>query len=289
MRVTLLGDVMLDVVVRPLGPSAPTSDTASQVRVSRGGSGANVAAGLASAGHDVTYVGACGTDAAAELWDAHARRAALTPRLERVDAPTGVVVALVGPDGQRAMYSARGANALLSADFVAEALSAPFEHLHVSGYSVLDPATRAVAVAALARARRAGVTSSVDVCSVAPLAEIGPSAFAGAVAGVDFLFANEEEAALLAGAPWAEGLGALRALAREGLLTRGPDGAVAWDAHDSVASASQRTVVLDTTGAGDAATGAYLGARLSGLGMRESLARAMAAAADVLGGLGASG
>ena len=64
---------------------------------------------------------------------------------------------------------------------------------------------------------------------------------------------------------------------------------MAWDAHDSVASASQRTVVLDTTGAGDAATGAYLGARLSGLGMRESLARAMAAAADVLGGLGASG
>ncbi|HQU00157.1 MAG TPA: hypothetical protein PLG60_06595, partial [Acidimicrobiales bacterium] len=51
-RVLVVGDVMLDVVVRPRGALEPTSDTASEVRVSRGGSAATLAVTLARHGLD---------------------------------------------------------------------------------------------------------------------------------------------------------------------------------------------------------------------------------------------
>jgi sugar/nucleoside kinase (ribokinase family) len=46
--------------------------------------------------------------------------------------------------------------------------------------------------------------------------------------------------------------------------------------------------VLDTTGAGDAATGTYLGARLNGDDVSAALSKAMAASARVVGDLGAN-
>ena len=286
MNVAVLGDVMLDVVVVPVGPRSATSDTASRVRVGRGGSGANLALALARTGHDVTYLGAVGRDMAGALWREHLVAGAVTARLEEVDAATGVVVALVDGEGQRSMYTDRGANSLLSADFV-EAALADCSHLHVSGYSLLDPATRDVAVAALARSRSRGATTSVDVCSVGPLVALGPALFASLVAGVDFLFANEEEATVLGAGEFDEALRSLGELAREVLVTRGARGAIVRRGAVTATAPSLARDVLDTTGAGDAATGTYLGARLAGEDVEIALVNAMAAAAVVVAGLGA--
>ena len=286
MNVVVLGDVMLDVVVVPVGPLSATSDTPSRVRVGRGGSGANLAHALARTGHAVTYLGAVGRDDAGALWRAHLSTAGVVSQLEEVDAPTGVVVALVGADGQRSMYTERGANSLLSTPFVEAALG-DYSHLHVSGYSLLDAATRDVAVTALARARSRGASTSVDVCSVGPLLALGPALFASLVDGADFLFANEEEATVLGAGEIDEAIRALGALAREVLVTRGARGALARRDGVNTSAPSLAREVLDTTGAGDAATGAYLGARLAGEDVEIALANAMAAAAVVVGGLGA--
>jgi sugar/nucleoside kinase (ribokinase family) len=48
------------------------------------------------------------------------------------------------------------------------------------------------------------------------------------------------------------------------------------------------TAVVDTTGAGDAATGSYLGARLLGEDPQTALGIAMAASARVVGEFGAT-
>ncbi|HET9088665.1 MAG TPA: carbohydrate kinase family protein, partial [Acidimicrobiales bacterium] len=133
MNVAVLGDVMLDVVVAPVGPLSATSDTPSRVRVGRGGSGANLAIALARTGHDVTYLGAAGRDGAAALWRGYLAEAGVHARLEEVDAATGVVVALVGGDGQRSMYTDRGANSLLTGLFVETALAAAFAHAEEVG------------------------------------------------------------------------------------------------------------------------------------------------------------
>ncbi len=287
-RVVVVGDVMLDVVVRPLGDLAPTSDTPAEVRVSRGGAAATLASALAAAGHDVRFVGAAGDDEVAELVVGALRRAGVEPQLWRAPTRTGVVVALVAPDGQRAMLTDRGANSRLDAGFVRSCVD-DCDHVHVSGYSVLDDATRALASSTLREARAGGVSTSVDVCSVAPLTRLGGGVFRDAVAGADFLFANAEEALVLAGTDDEEAaVDVLAAAFGEVLVTRGARGARAARGARRWSVPARAARVVDTTGAGDAATGAYLAARLDGLDVPTSLERAMDAGARAVGSLGAS-
>ncbi len=289
-RVIVVGDVMLDVVVKPKGELALTSDTPSTVRLSRGGSAANMAVALADAGHDVTYVGAAGDDAAAQLFTNDLAAGGVRAILQTVALTTGVVVALVGDDGQRAMLTDRGANSLLNLDHVLGVLDGPFDHLHVSGYSLLDGHTRVVGVAALDKARALGRTTSVDVCSVAPLREVTGDVFMTAADDVTCLFANEEEARTLGDTDSTdEALTMLAARFNEVVVTRGSRGAVARKDGVTFTATSSSDVVVDTTGAGDAATGAYLAVRLGDGSIDESLAAAMAAAAVVVRGLGSRG
>lgn len=286
-RVVVLGDVMLDVVVRRLAPLAPTSDTPSSIRVTRGGSGASLAIAVAAGGHEVVYVGAAGRDGAATIVGDALRSANVTAQLEPVGAATGTVVSLVGDDGQRAMLTDRGANSLLSESFVLGRLAVPFDHLHVSGYLLLDPSTRAIGVAALALAKEHGRTTSVDVCSVAPLRAMTPEVFLDAVRGASQLFANEEEALLLTStASVDDALAFLVSRFDEVVITRGSEGAVCASGETRTRVDARDVAVLDTTGAGDAATGTYLGARLHGEDVAVALSKAMVASARVVEGLG---
>ncbi|HVB19473.1 MAG TPA: PfkB family carbohydrate kinase [Acidimicrobiales bacterium] len=286
-RVLVLGDVMLDVVVRPHGSIAPTSDTASEIRVVRGGSSATLAVALARRGHEVTFVGACGDDLAADLVERSLEDAGVTARLQRVDASTGVVVALISEEGERAMMSDRGANRFLEREFVVDAFESS-EHLHVSGYVILDGETRNVGATALAEARARAMSTSVDVCSVAPLRVLGSSRFLEATLDAQSIFANEEEALALAESSDLDG--AVDFLAHrydEVLVTRGPEGA--WshvEGHRHWVQARE-VEVRDTTGAGDASTGAYLGARLEGASVVEAMQAAMDAGARAVSELGA--
>ncbi|HEV2426794.1 MAG TPA: PfkB family carbohydrate kinase, partial [Acidimicrobiales bacterium] len=171
---------------------------------------------------------------------------------------------------------------------VEAAIAEGADHVHVSGYVLLDPATRSVGAGALATARAVGATTSVDVCSVAPLRAMGAAAFLAAAVQAQTLFANEEEALALTGAGDAARAEAeLSKLFDEVVITLGPRGASARRGREGWATNSWTADAVDTTGAGDAATGAYLGARLSGVEPGEAIERAMVAAARVVGTLGA--
>jgi sugar/nucleoside kinase (ribokinase family) len=104
------------------------------------------------------------------------------------------------------------------------------------------------------------------------------------------LFANEEEATTLSGVDdiddALEGLGLIF---NEVMVTRGADGALARANGSTTHAPSLSRVVLDTTGAGDAATGAYLAARLKGHAVGVALRAAMEASAAVVKGLGSRG
>jgi sugar/nucleoside kinase (ribokinase family) len=279
---------MFDVVVQPTALVAPTSDTPVNVRVSRGGAAANVAVALASFGHDVVYVGVIGDDVFGTMFADDLQHNGVSAQLEVASGSTGIVVALVAPDGQRSMMTDRGVNGLLTLDAVRLALDQPFNHLHVSGYTLLDERTRATGALALALARERGLTTSVDVCSVGPLAQVTAATFLGAAESASMLFANEEEAVLLADTAGVDEAASL--LARdfdEVFVTRGRQGALAVIGDQRWHEDSQSLEVLDTTGAGDAASGAYLAARLDGDEPSAALVQAMVLAATVVRGLGA--
>jgi sugar/nucleoside kinase (ribokinase family) len=281
---------MLDVIVQPTAPPAPTSDTPSNVRLGRGGAGANVAVSLASYGHEVTYVGVAGNDFAGQLFVDELERAGVTPQLTVGAGPTGVVVAVVASDGQRAMMTDRGVNGELTLDHVLTVLESPLDHLHLSGYTLLDDATRSIGTAALELARAKGATTSVDACSLRPLALMGVGVFLNAASSASMLFANAEEAQLMAGSDDLDAAASsLGAFFDEVLVTMGRAGAVVAKRSQLWHEASRDETVLDTTGAGDAASGTYLAHRVAGASIDDSLVAAMDAAAVVVRGLGSRG
>jgi sugar/nucleoside kinase (ribokinase family) len=290
-RVVVLGDVMLDVVAVARAPLARASDTPAAVSLSGGGAGANVAAWLAELGVPVTLVARVGDDAAGR--DARADltrrgvdvRAAVDP-----ERPTGTCVVLVEPGGERTMLPDRGANLALAARDVPDGVLAAPGHLHLSGYALLDPGPRAAALHALAAARGAGMTISVDPASAAPLAAAGPEVVLGWLAGVDLLLPNRDEAAVLTGRedPVEAALELARTSgAREVVVTCGAGGSVWTDGSRVKRAAAAPAAVVDTTGAGDAFAAGLLAARRAGLGPEAALARAGLTAARALGRAGA--
>jgi sugar/nucleoside kinase (ribokinase family) len=177
------------------------------------------------------------------------------------------------------MLPDRGANARLSpADLPADAL-ARAAHLHLSGYVLLDASSRPAGLHALASARAAGLTTSVDPQAAALIED--PGAFLDWVRGVDLLLPNADELAAL-GDPDAL-LGAVGAVA----VTAGADGARWFDRTGEVRVPAAAARCVDTTGAGDAFDAGVLRAWLSGAGPEAALLAGVAAGTEAVGLVGA--
>ncbi len=289
----MVGDVMSDVVVRPLGPVVEASDTASSIVFAPGGSATSQAVWLARAGVEVHLVAAVGDDAQADAAERSVVAARVRPHFVHVQGrSTGAVVSLVDANGERSMLTDRGANLALSPADLPEELFVDGAHLHLSGYVLLDPETRPAGLAALAMAHSRAMTRSVDACSAAPIARVGAATFLGWTAGVDLLCSNREEAVVLASvgsdADPVEVAGRLCRDVREVVLTLGAGGALWLRAGgEAVASPGSDVTVVDTTGAGDAFTGTFLACWLDGADPADALRHGTEVASGVVAKLGA--
>lgn len=282
-----VGDLVTDVLAVLRAPLATGSDTPATVHVSGGGQAANTAAWLAWLGQPVTFVGAVGDDQAGQdrLAELHAA-GVLTQVSVRPGASTGSIVVLTY-QSERTMISDRGANLLLAPSDVDAAIALGANHLHLSGYTLLDQASRPAGRAALASARAAGLTTSVDAASAAPLT--AHPGFLDWIHDVDLLIANADEAHALAGygdpgeraAKLAYGIGgaAVVKLGAHGALWAGPEGLV----HMPV----EPVHVVDATGAGDAFAAGLLAAWSAGADVRAALNEGCRLGAHAVGLVGA--
>jgi sugar/nucleoside kinase (ribokinase family) len=257
-EVVVVGDLATDVVVLLEGSPAPGSDRPAAIRSRGGGAGANVAVHLARLGTPVTFAGCVGDDAAGTGLVAELAAAGVTPAVRTVaGAATGTIVSLVEPGGQRSMLADRGANLALEPADVP--VPVPGGHLHLSGYSLFAPGPRAAGLAALAAARAAGCTVSVDPASTGPLAAYGVRRWLADTAAATLVLPNADEARLLTGC--ADPVVAARALAAHhpiAVVTLGADGALWADGGRLVHRPAHPATVVDTTGAGDAFTAGLL-------------------------------
>ncbi|MFI5842310.1 carbohydrate kinase family protein [Catenuloplanes sp. NPDC051500] len=288
-RVLVVGDVITDVVAVLDGPLAAGSDTSAAVRVAGGGQAANTAAWLAATGTPVTLAGVAGDDPAGDARLAELTAAGVTSAVRRAaGAVTGTIIVLsTGAD--RSMISDRGANLLLRPADVDAALSADVVHLHLSGYALLDAASRPAAAHAL----RTGVPASVDAASAAPLREIGATTFLQWVRGCALLLANADEASVLAGPghPADQARTIAAATGGTAVVKRGPAGAV-WAAADGTVvelppALAVEVDPVDPTGAGDAFAAGLIAALLRGASPLDALAAAHALGARAVTTIGA--
>lgn len=284
----VLGDVMADVVCLLSGPLAVGSDTRAVVEHRPGGSAANTAAWLGWLGTPATLVGRVGDDTAGRAaHDALVAAGVRTALTVDPDRPTGTCVVLVGPDGERSMLPSPGANAALTADDLPD-WPAGSGWLHLSGYPLLSESARPAALAAIGSARAGGLRVSVDPASADPLRAAGPRAFLDAVAGVDLLLPNADEARVLTGQDDLHRAALeLAAYAATVVITCGAAGALLARAGAPVLAVPAGAVpVLDSTGAGDAFAAGLLHGLLLGADDRAALLGAHAVAAVAVGRVG---
>jgi sugar/nucleoside kinase (ribokinase family) len=250
--VVVVGDLATDVVVVLAGDPAPGSDRPAAIRTRGGGAGANVAVHLARLGTPVVLAGCVGDDDAGAGLRAELAAAGVGDAVRTVaGVATGTIVSLVEPGGQRSMLADRGANLGLRAGDVPA--PEPGGHLHLSGYTLLDPGPRAAGLAALAAATEAGCTVSVDPASVGPLTRYGVDRWLADTSAATLLLPNADEARLLTGC--ADAAEAARSLAerhRAVAVTLGAEGALWASGGRVVHRPAHPTDVVDTTGAGDA-------------------------------------
>ncbi len=224
---------------------------------SAGGSAANTIAGLARLGVSTAFVGAVGRDAEGDfLVDELRREGVDTGCVARVDAPTGVVVALVDSKGERCLYVHPGANDEVSLSDSCRAYVMDAEIVHMSSFvgergfelqrELCDALAGRVSFAP-------GMLYARDRC----LVELRDFIAASRV-----VFVNESELFHLTGNRGRRGAEMLVELgAGMVAVTRGADGCtVVWedDGVREVSVPAVSTEVVDTTGAGDAFAAGFL-------------------------------
>jgi sugar/nucleoside kinase (ribokinase family) len=250
--ILVVGDVMDDLVVRPLGPIVARSDTPAEMERHPGGSGANTAAWLGSLGAPVRFAGRVGLAdlrrhaAALERYGVDARLSG-DPRTQ-----TGRIVVLTH---DRSMFTDRGANLALGSDDLGDELLDGITHIHVSGYALLQEPTRS---AVLDLVRRAGLPWSVDPGSSAFVRD---TPFLEWTAGATICFPNEDEVLVLGDAVDAAVADVYEVL----VLKRGSRGArVRRRGAEPVDVPAEPAAPVDPTGAGDASAAGFLAAVLRG-------------------------
>jgi len=283
-RLLHLGNVVVDVVVTvPALPERGGDVLAGRAAAVAGG-GFNVMAAAARQGLRAAYAGAHGTGPFGTL-----ARAALAEEGIEVIQPakagldTGFVLAMVETGGERTFLTSRGAEATLTAADLDRVSPAARDVIYLSGYGLVHDSNRAALLGWLARLG----AGQVVFFDPGPLVGSIPAAALAATLGrADWLTCNAREAAILTGG--ADPQEAAAALARRGgpagrarvLVRTGPGGClIARPGAGVVAVPGFAVGVVDTNGAGDAHSGAFIAALAAGAADADAARRANAAAA----------
>ena len=275
---------MIDIIATLPSALATGSDTPAPITLQGGGSAANTACWLSFLGAPAVFAGRVGDDpfgrdAVAALHSAGVRtRVSIDPTL-----PTGVCIVLIDPAGERTMIPSAGANgALTPADLTG--LVGAEDHLHLSGYSLLNSGSRPAAVAmhraggggrcrhlggrSLGRSDQNGRRAQTCSTGYRPAACCSPT--------------PRSWPRLPNGPTPAE----LTSRSLTVVVKDGPDGARIADQQRVRRIATEPAPVRDSTGAGDAFAAGLLAARWAGAELDTAVRQGNRVAARALGILG---
>jgi len=254
--------------------------------VSPGGAAANFAVACSKLGLKAGLIGCVGSDDYGKmLIDDLVRNKVDTSHVRIVeDAPTGKVIIVVTPDGERRMIAYRGANLKLSADLLDREYLSKAKWVYAASIHSLD-LVREIAKAA----REAKALFAWDPGSI-PVKTGLTREMLKILEETNILFLNEREAMTLA---QADSLNeAIRELDKIGfdclVVKRGVKGALCCHKGAVIKSEAFRSLVVrDTTAAGDIFNAAFLYCIIRGKRIEEALRIANVAAAIKIQGRGA--
>jgi sugar/nucleoside kinase (ribokinase family) len=238
-----------------------------------GGSAAITAVAAARLGLRVALAAAVGADPAGEFMrdQLAAEGVDVSFVAVREDAPTGMTVAL-SRGGDRAILTALGAVASLTAADVPGKLLAGAGHVHASSWFLLQDCLGPGLGALFSAARSAGVMTSLDT-NWDPSGRWASPDLSAAIAQAGLLLPNEAEAIRLAGADDLDAaVSALIAAGPRVVVKLGERGALCADGRLRCLVSLPPVTPADTTGAGDCFNAGLIAGLLDGRDLPQAAA-----------------
>jgi sugar/nucleoside kinase (ribokinase family) len=287
-KVLCIGDVMLDVVVALQAPINYGEDTPSKITTHGGGAAGNVASWIAHAGTAASIVARIGNDSAGAAITSEFEDLGVDySSLRKTSDATGVVVVVVDKKGERTMFPETGANSGLVVTDMPDL--AGFDAAYVSGYALLNPRSRAGVLEMIAVIKSAGLPIFYDTVTVGAMKEVDRALIQSWLPLMDYVLPNEEEALYVADAADIDlALTKLLELCPAVIIKRGPSGAIAQNRGGTrIDIDAIKTVVADTTGAGDSFAAGFIATKISGGDLSASLKAGVTLAAKCVANIGA--
>jgi len=274
-RVLVVGDAMVDVTVKAR-PSVSGGSYESSIVVGPGGLG-NVAVAVVSAGVGAAFSG---------CYQRNLVLSGVTPLTRRVSLPTGICVNFVHPDGERTMYTMRGANTAYRSRDLETAEVSSSAMLYASAFSLEDPASSKALSSIICRSRRVGTPVALGGGAFNIIRDHREK-FLALAARSDLLILNDLEASEVTSCT--DPPDALRRLVEicpDVVVTMGPKGILARLKGTFISCPAPKVRAVDTTGAGDAFAGVLLAELVKGTVPRDAVKKAQLASSRVVATLG---
>ena len=287
----MLGDINADVIGRVTSWPQPGQESlAPRLELHCGGVGANCALALRRWNVTAHLAGCIGQDVFGEfLVKILAANGVDLEGVRRTrKAMTGMLYINVTPDGQRTFFGSRGANQLMSRMTRRElGLMKQVRAASLMGYSFLDKGGASAARQIIAAVHRNHGWVSLDI-GMEPSQRI-PEKILQAAKSVDLLFVSSDEAAALTGCSSPEkAFDSLLSLTIPTVVMKlGKRGCLIADSGNVRHVPPFPIRAVDSTGAGDAFTAAFLHGQLRGWPVGESALAANAAGAAAASVVGA--
>ena len=226
-----------------------------------GGSAANTMSGLARLGVEAGFLSKIGKDEVGEFFKKQMLDTNVQPQLLTTDTPSGRVIALVTPDGERTFATCLGAAAEMSPDDITPELFDGWDILYVEGYLVANPN---MLKKVIETAKAKGLTIAIDLASYNVVEESRDFLLDLVNNYVDIVFANEKEAFALTGMEPEAALHYLADRCQIAVVKVGAKGAFVQRGQEVVTVPPMEANVVDTTGAGDMWAAGFLAGWVKG-------------------------
>lgn len=225
-------------------------------KVMSGGSAANTIYGLARLEVECGYVGKTGRDELGQVFEDDLQKAGIEAHIIHSQTPTGRALALITPDGERTFAVYLGAALELTQDDLRDEVFQAYSHLHIEGYLVQN---HELLLAALHKAKRLGLTTSLDLASYNVVSE-NLDFLRGIMeqGWVNIVFANEEEAKAFTGKTPEAALEEISGLCEIAVVKLGSQGSAIKNKDQIHKVEAIPARAIDTTGAGDMYAAGFL-------------------------------
>ena len=227
--------------------------------ITPGGSCSNTIAGVSCFGGKTAFIGKIGNDKHGELYEHKTKEFGVLPYLLRHEEKiTGHAITFITPDGQRTFATHLGASAHFNKHDITEDIIKNARILHLEGYQLENPFLRELLLEVAELAAKHNVAISLD-CSDASLIIRNHDFFKSFIKNyVDIIFANEEESKSFTGKNPEQALHEIANHVKTVIIKLGEKGSMIKSKNNMHTILPEKTVVVNTNGAGDMYAAAIL-------------------------------